>query len=133
MFSNYNIVLATNAYGHFNFSNDFQFYQGATAGANTGLRGFRDQRFTGKNAYVQSTDLRFNVSQLKNSLAPMYFGVFTGFDVGRVWLNNDNSDKWHNSYGGGVFFNVANLISSNLSLFNSDDGLRFAFKIGFGF
>ena len=32
-----------------------------------------------------------------------------------------------------IFFNGANMIVGNLSAFNSDDGLRLAFKLGFGF
>lgn len=128
-----NIVFGTKSRAHLNFSNDFLFYQGATAGANTGLRGFRNERFTGKNSFVQTSDLRFNITKLNTVIAPMYFGMYGGFDLGRVWLSNDNSDKWHNSYGGGLFFNVANLVSSNLSVFNSVDGIRVAFQLGFDF
>jgi hypothetical protein len=63
----------------------------------------------------------------------MQVGVYGGVDYGRVWLENDTSEKWNNSFGGGVFVNMANLMTGNISAFNSDDGLRLAFKIGFGF
>ncbi len=128
-----NLVLATNFRGHFNMGNDFEFYQAATLGANNGLRGYRNQRFTGKRAFVQSTDLRLNLTQVKTGLIPVYLGVYGGADYGRVWLSNDDSNKWNNSFGGGVFINAANLITGNVSAFNSDDGLRLAFKLGFGF
>ena len=35
--------------------------------------------------------------------------------------------------GGGVFANLAQMMTLNLSAFNSDDGLRLAFRMGFGF
>ena len=128
-----NLVLATNFIGHINFSNEFEFYQGATLGANNGLRGYRNQRFTGKRAFAQSTDLRLNLTQVKTGWFPLYLGLYGGVDYGRVWLDNDSSKKWNNSFGGGVFINMANMLTGNISAFNSDDGLRLAFRLGFGF
>ncbi|MEP4946844.1 MAG: hypothetical protein ABJU26_04805 [Flavobacteriaceae bacterium] len=127
------LVLATKIKGHFNIGNDFEFYQGASIGANDGLRGFRFQRFTGKTAYYQNTDLRYSFRRLKTGILPVTPGIFGGFDYGRVWLPNESSDTWHNSYGGGFFVNGSDILSANLGFFNSSDGLRFAFGVGFGF
>ncbi|WP_350289914.1 metallophosphoesterase [uncultured Croceitalea sp.] len=131
--SNGRLVLATKFKGHFNIGNDFEFYQGATIGANDGLRGFRFQRFNGKTAYYQNTDLRLSFRKRQTGLLPVTPGIFGGFDYGRVWLPGEDSDTWHNSYGGGFFINGSNLISANFGLFNSTDGMRFAFGVGFGF
>ena len=131
--SNGRLVLATKIKGHFNFGDDFEFYQGASIGANNGLRGFRFQRFTGKSAFYQNTDLRLSFRKQRTGILPVTPGIFGGFDYGRVWFPGDDSDKWHNSYGGGFFMNGAGIISANLGLFNSTDGLRFAFGLGFGF
>ncbi len=134
------LVLATKSWGHFNLGDDFEFYQGAFLGAKTGLRGYRNERFTGKSAFVQSTDIRWNFSDLKTGLLPIHIGVYAGADIGKVWVDNAlvsdarfNSDDWNTSVGGGLFVNVANMMTGNISAFNSDDGLRFAFKVGFGF
>ncbi len=134
------LVFATKARGHFNLGDDFEFYQGAFLGANTGLRGYRNERFTGKSAFVQSTDIRWNFSNLKTGLLPIHIGVYAGADYGKVWVSNSlvsdvafNSNDWNTSFGGGLFVNVANMMTGNISAFNSDDGLRLAFKIGFGF
>ncbi|NAY92057.1 phosphoesterase [Muricauda sp. JGD-17] len=127
------LVLATKFKGHFNFGDEFEFYQAASIGANNGLRGFRFQRFTGKTAYYQNTDLRYSFRKTQTGLLPVTPGVFSGFDYGRVWFPNQSSDKWHNSYGGGFFVNASNIITANLGLFNSTDGLRFSFGLGFGF
>jgi hypothetical protein len=134
------VVLATNISGHVNLGDDFEFFQGATLGANTGLRGFRNERFTGKNAFVQTTDIRWNILGLKTGILPISLGVFGGFDYGRIWVDDDlvldptfNDDLWNTSMGGGIFINLAQIMTANISAFNSDDGLRLAFKMGFGF
>ena len=127
------LVLATKLKGHINFGDDFEFYQAANIGANNGLRGYRNERFTGKSAFVQSTDVRVNLRKIRTGLLPLNIGFYGGIDYGRVWLEGEDSDKWNNSIGGGVFANAANMMTFNLSAFNSSDGARFAFKLGFGF
>lgn len=127
------LVLATNLHGHINLGDDYEFYQGAVLGGKTGLRGYRFQRFNGKSAFSQSTDVRWNFSSLKTGLIPIHIGVYGGVDYGRVWLDDEDSDKWNNSLGGGFFVNMAEMMTANISAFNSDDGVRLAFKLGFGF
>jgi hypothetical protein len=127
------LVLATKFKGHVNLGNDFEFYQAASLGASDGLRGYRNQRFTGESSFYQSTDLRLNLRKVKTSIIPLYIGVYGGVDYGRVWYDGENSNKWNNSFGGGIFINGANLITGNLSAFNSDDSLRIAFALGFTF
>ena len=135
------LVFATHAKAHFIFGDDFEFYQSANLGANNGLRGFRNERFSGKNSFYQSTDLRLNLRKVKTGLLPLNIGIYGGFDYGRIWvddalvMNNNlfNSNSWNTSIGGGVFANAADIMTLNVSAFNSDDGLRLAFKIGFGF
>ena len=127
------LVLASKINGHVTYGNNYEFYQAASIGASNGLRGYRNQRFTGKHAYYQLTDLRYTFNKLKTGLLPINFGVYAGFDYGRVWVQHDDSDIWHNSYGGGVFVVAAELFTVNTSLFNSDDGLRFAIALGLSF
>ncbi|WP_298237767.1 metallophosphoesterase [uncultured Algibacter sp.] len=127
------LVLATKLKGHVNLGDDFEFYQGASLGANNGLRGYRNERFVGNSAFVQSTDVRINLRQVKTGLLPLNIGIYGGIDYGRVWLDGEDSDKWNNSFGGGIFANAADMITLNLSAFNSNDGLRLAFRMGFGF
>lgn len=127
------LVLATKFKGHFTIGNGYEFYQAASIGGDNGLRGFRFERFTGKTAYYQNTDLRYSFRGIKTGLLPVHPGFYAGFDYGRVWFPGDNSSKWHNSYGGGFFVNGADILSANFGLFNSADGLRFSFGVGFGF
>ncbi|MDB4293514.1 hypothetical protein N9954_08915, partial [Maribacter sp.] len=110
-----------------------EFYQGASIGGVDGLRGFRNQRFTGKRSFYQNTDIRLSLGKGKTGILPTAFGVYGGFDYGRIWQSNENSGLWHTSYGGGLFLNMADLISARVALFNSVDGPRFSFGVGFGF
>ena len=127
------MVLATQIKSHIIFNDNFEFYQAASIGGNDGLRGFRNQRFTGQQSLFQNTDIRYTFNSLKTALIPIRIGIFGGFDYGRIWIKDDNSNKWNNSYGGGFFINGVELLTANLGLFNSIDGIRIAFSLGFQF
>ena len=127
------LVIATRLKGHINFNNNIEFYQAAAIGGIDGLRGYRNRRFTGKQSYYQNTDLRYSFRRIKTTVLPVRLGLYAGFDYGRVWVDNENSNTWHTSYGGGLFVNAADLMSINFGLFQSSDGIRFTFLMGFGF
>lgn len=124
------LVLKTMAQGQFNIGDDFEFYQAAVLGADTGLRGFREQRFSGNSALAFGADLRLSLLKFKTGLVPFELGIFGGYDYGRVWVDNEDSNTWHDSVGGGLLVNAVDTLSGNLSVFNSDDGLRIAFGFG---
>lgn len=127
------LVLATLGRVKSLFDDKYEFYQAPTVGGDMDLRGFRNQRFSGKTTFYQSTDLRYNFGKFRSGFVPMSYGVFAGFDYGRAWLKDDNSDKWHQSVGGGIWLNGVNLITTKLSYFYSSDGGRVSFGLGFGF
>lgn len=130
------LVLASKVNGHFTFGDDFEFYQAGTIGGNQGLRAYRNQRFTGKNAFYHTTDIRWNLRSVKTNLLPTNIGIFGGYDYGKVWgtPNLPNvTTSLNTSVGGGLFFNAANIISGNVGAFSGDDGLRVTFKLGFDF
>jgi len=127
---NKKLVLKTKVQGQFNIGDSFEFYQGATLGARNGLRGFRNERFTGESAIAGSADLRYSFNRFKTGLLPIQIGIFGGADVGRVWLDGEDSDIWHNSLGGGFWINAVDILSGQFGAFNSDDGLRINFGFG---
>ena len=128
---NRKLVLKTDFRGQFNIGNNFEFYQGAQLGGDTGLRAYRDERFTGRSAAVASADIRYSFNKFKTVLLPIQIGVFGGYDVGRVWVPNDTSDVLHNSYGGGFWVNTADLLSGTFNIFTGDEGMRFTFGLAF--
>lgn len=127
------VVFATKIGGELIFGDDFEFYHGATIGGNNGLRGFRNERFIGKRSYYQNTDLRISLGGLKTSVLPVRYGISGSFDYGRVWTADDTSNIWHNSVGGSVWLVGAEAFTANLGYFNSKDGGRIVFVLGFGF
>jgi hypothetical protein len=132
--ANGQFVLATILKSKVLFNNNFEFYQGATLGGDYDLRGFRNERFLGKASFYQSTDLRWNIGKIKKSIIPMSYGILGGFDYGRVWLDGEDSQKWHQSVGGGIWINGLNVITGRITYFKStDDRARVTFGLGYGF
>ena len=127
------LVLATKISGEVILGDDFEFYHAAEIGGINGLRGFRNERFTGKQSFYQNTDLRIPLGGLKTSFIPIRFGISGSFDYGRVWLENESSNRWHNSIGGSLWVSGVDAISANIGYFNSTDGGRIVFALGFAF
>jgi predicted phosphohydrolase len=127
------IVLASKLKSNIIIGDNFEFYNAASIGGIDGLRGYRNQRFSGNTSFYQNSDLRFTLRKVKTELVPLQLGVFTGFDYGRVWLKNEKSNDWKTSYGGGFWLVAADLVNLNVSLFNSKDGAYLNLGLGFGF
>ncbi|SIT97676.1 Calcineurin-like phosphoesterase [Epilithonimonas bovis DSM 19482] len=128
--NNKKLVWSSYAKAKWLLSDDYEFYQMATLGGNQDLRGFRFNRFYGKNSFYQTTDLRYDLGKFRNSFLPVGYGVFGGFDLGRVWNLGETSHKWHNAYGGGFWLSVLDVISFNTSYFRSSDGGRLVVGLG---
>ncbi|WP_397299787.1 metallophosphoesterase [Nonlabens ulvanivorans] len=126
-------VIKSTILGQINVGNNYQFFQLAELGQNNGLRGYRTQRFSGQRSFAASGDLRYSFNEFKTGLIPLQMGLFAGADVGRVWVDGEFSDQWHNDFGGGFWVNSAEAIGANFNFFHGDDGLRFSFQVGFSF
>lgn len=133
--ANGKIVIATIIKAKLLLNNNFEFYQGATLGGDYDLRGFRGERFLGKESFYQSSDIRWNLGKIKRSILPMSYGILGGFDYGRVWATGEKSEKWHQSFGGGLWLNGLNVITARITWFKSleEEEARIAFGLGFGF
>lgn len=111
------------------YTNKYEFYQSAT----TELRGFRDNRFIGKQSFYQCSDIRLDMGKIENPFTPLKYGLFVGFDYGRVWFPGESSKEWHTSYGGGIWLTLFNKFTTKYSWFGSTDSFRFMFELGLGF
>lgn len=128
------IVFATLFKGKALLNDNFEFYQGAVLGGDYDLRGFRNERFLGRQSFFNSSDIRLSIGRIKGSLVPMSYGILGGFDYGRVWLKGENSNTWHRSYGGGLWLNGLGVVTARITYFKSEiDDARIAFGLGFGF
>lgn len=112
---------------------DLQFYQYADLGNSQGLRGFRNERFRGEQAFYHNLDLRIKLLKWDNSIVPMDIGILGGYDYGRVKYVDDNNDEWHTSQTLGLWFEVlgAMVIQPYYSL--NDEQNTFSLKLGFNF
>lgn len=126
-------VLKTLVSSQLNIGDDFEFYQAANLGGNKGLRGYRNERFSGKSALAVTNDLKYSFNRFKTGIMPLQFSLFAGYDIGRVWVKNVDDEVWNDSYGGGILINAIDTISGQLALFSSDDGMRFSFGLGMSF
>ncbi|WP_261509813.1 metallophosphoesterase [Chryseobacterium paludis] len=114
-------------------NNNFEFYQAASIGGNNGLRAFRNTRFSGKSYFANNSEIRWDFGRVKNNIIPTNMGILIGYDVGRVWNDNENSDKWHQAAGVGFWLSVVEMFSARLNYFYGSDGGRISAGIGMNF
>lgn len=78
------------------------FYESAFMGGANSLRGFYRDRFAGEASYLGSAELRVKLSPI-TILVPSTIGLHLFADAGRVYIDNDFSNVWHTSFGGGLW------------------------------
>jgi hypothetical protein len=97
------LTLATRFGGTVNFSDDYEFFQTATLGGLSNLRGFGRTRFAGRQSAYNNTEVRLQVAHFRSYLLPATFGLLAFHDVGRVWVPGETSATWHRGYGPGMW------------------------------
>ena len=128
-----NLVLGSKAEIKTNFGDEYYFYHAPSIGGNNGLRGYRNERFTGETTFYHSTDLKLRLKRYITAVAPITVGVYGGFDYGRVWVDNDDSNTIHTSYGGGFWVGSLNAFAINAGYFVSPEDAIIQVGLGFKF
>ncbi|MEE9462004.1 MAG: hypothetical protein V3V53_09240, partial [Bacteroidales bacterium] len=82
---------------------NYQFYQAASIGGTSNLRGHRATRFSGDASVYQNTELRYKLFNFSTYFAKGEFGIIGFNDIARVWLGGEDSQVWHHGYGGGIW------------------------------
>jgi hypothetical protein len=95
-------VFATR-FGYYRNFGKFEFPQANYLSATENLRGYRRNRFAGRTMAFNNTELRFKLSNFNTYLFPGSFGFLLFHDIGRVWMDGQKSNRWHNGYGGGLW------------------------------
>ncbi len=112
---------------------DPEFFQLLYIGGKENLAGFRANRFAGKAMVYHNIELRVKLFDFTSYLFPGSVGL-TGFnDIGRVWIKDEQSRKWHESYGGGIYIVPAQMILVNGFMAFSEEGTYPYINIGFRF
>ncbi|HEX2217728.1 MAG TPA: hypothetical protein VHG35_02920 [Gemmatimonadales bacterium] len=80
----------------------FPFQEAAFIGDASTVRLGRQNRYAGEASLFAQSELRLFLTSFY-FLAPVDFGVLGLADVGRVFLDGEDSDRWHAAGGGGVW------------------------------
>ncbi|MEO7444221.1 MAG: ShlB/FhaC/HecB family hemolysin secretion/activation protein, partial [Ferruginibacter sp.] len=91
-----------------------EFYQYNRIGGTNTLRGYQRDRFYGNTAVFNQNELRW-ITDFRTHLVNGKIGLFALYDIGRVWVPNDNSNTWHPGYGGGLILSFFNRITGSVA------------------
>ncbi len=114
-------------------NNNFDFYQAAAIGGNNGMRAFRNDRFSGRSYFTNNSEIRWDFGKIRNRVVPTNMGVLVGYDIGRVWNDDETSHKWHQSAGVGFWLSIVEMFSTRLNYFYGSDGGRISAGVGMKF
>jgi len=117
--------------GQNNFGN-YVFYEAAAVGGQKTLRGYPRERFQGDASLFGQSELRIKIAGM-NLLLPSVIGISALSDIGRVFIEGENSSQWHSTYGGGVWMEIKNAFVMNFRVALSPEVTRYYFTIGTGF
>jgi len=112
---------------------DHEFYHSNFLGQKTNLRGFRSNRFAGDHSFYQNTEIRIKLLNIKSYIFNGQTGFFIFNDLGRVWVNGENSSRWHDGYGIGIWLTPFDFTALTLTYNRSyeESLITFTFKFLF--
>jgi hypothetical protein len=125
-----NLVAVIRLGGGHIYNKNFEYFQALNLGTNNFLRGFRKNRFSGSSVAYGSLEMRIKLFESRWFLLPGDVGLIGFDDVGRVWMRNQSSRRWHNAVGGGVYFVPFNMMIVSASMAFSKESTLFNFSIG---
>jgi hypothetical protein len=98
------------------------------------LHGYNRHRFAGDASFYGNATLHAWVATVPNRAIPVRLGLLALGDVGRVWLQGENSKTWHSSVGGGLLAQPVSVpFVVNFVAAHSTEGLRIYFGFGYPF
>jgi len=109
------------------------YFEAASIGSSTLLRGFQQKRFVGDAALAGVFEARVKVGEL-DIVFPTTIGVFGFVETGRVFVAGEDSRMWHPSYGAGVWaapWNRETTLTGSLGF--SEESVLLYGSIGFSF
>lgn len=109
------------------------FYQSMFLGGQGNLLGYRQYRFAGQHSLCNNLELRIALSDFGNYVIKGQLGISAFYDIGRVWVKGEESGKWHNGTGAGVYFAPAALAVFRFTMAYSEEGWYPNFSMGFRF
>jgi outer membrane translocation and assembly module TamA len=112
---------------------NYQLHESAFLGGQKNLRGFIRERFAGDALLYGGLELRSLILPIK-IIFPSKLGLNAFVESGRIFFEGDTSNKWHTSYGGGLWISVLNrMFTLNGTAAKSEEDFQFYFTTGFMF
>lgn len=106
---------------------DYPFYKGASLGGSKSLRGYPTNRFIGDASLIFQSEWRIHIGKPR-VIIPGKLGIRLFAETGRVFLVDEKSDLWHQSYGGGFYYDILDrLLTINFDIAVSKDLVRYYF------
>jgi hypothetical protein len=103
-------------------------------GAEGRVRGYYDGRFRGDSSLYGNAELRWWIGKRKRAALPLRWGLVGFGETGRVWLDGEDSKKWHTGYGVGAMVQlIGTPMALQGSVANGDEGVRFYVGGGYSF
>ncbi len=112
---------------------DFEFFQASQLDGFNTLRGYRRFRFAGESSFYHQLDLRVDLFEWNNYFLPSKVGLILFNDIGRVWLDGEDSDTLHHGYGGGFYITPFGRFAVNVLVAKSEEAFVPLVKFGFYF
>jgi len=123
----------------------FEFFQANTLGGqvssglnepllnSSNFRGTLRHRFSGRTVFHHNSEARIPLFTIDKAVIPGEMGLLVLADHGRVWNSDLNSNTWHYSTGGGIWYNAFNQFVINATWAKSDVDQLLTVEIGFMF
>jgi hypothetical protein len=112
---------------------DFEIFQSAQLDGFNTLRGYRRYRFSGESSFYHQFDIRIKLFDWQSYFLPSQVGLILFNDVGRVWVDDEDSNTLHHGYGGGLFITPFNFATITVLAAASKEGVSPLLKFGFFF
>ncbi|WP_442590983.1 BamA/TamA family outer membrane protein [Pedobacter sp. AW31-3R] len=98
------------------------FYQSMFLGGQGNLLGYLQNRFAGQHMVYNNLQARVKLFNIASYILPGQLGLTGFYDAGRVWVKGEESDKWHQGKGGGLYFSPAGLTIFQVLAGHSEEG-----------
>ncbi|NCD69035.1 BamA/TamA family outer membrane protein [Mucilaginibacter agri] len=109
------------------------FYQSMFLGGQGNLLGYLQNRFAGQHMVYNNLQARLKLFKIASYIVPGELGIGGFYDVGRVWVNGESSNEWHQGTGGGLYFVPAGVTIIQVLAGHSKEGwypyISFNFRI----
>lgn len=104
----------------------YPFFEAPDIGGRETVRGFTTRRYTGDASVYGNAEIRLRLGES--------WGLLTLADIGRVFLDGEDSRTWHSAFGGGLWLapqNLGHMVTATLA--GSGERLRFYVSSRFHF